>query len=461
MFVVWIIALVVGRGAANIVIKAWGDDGEILPLRTVIDDDFIGGSGLEDKDETKMDKVLEDCLGKCRVTEVGLMEKRPCSDGCNSQATVLEELKAKFPQTPLQYLLGTAVDKCWEGCGMYEELDAKEGVSDKDKCKIGCTSMQKLQRKSYKDIEVPAEKSKESSEQSKEPSKESKESSNESKESSEEIMKELLTPDEHVKFGSDIFKDDMTVEDLLPNVFDRKENEDIDDSQFGGWHIYVIRPWSDVNSQMEEVRKQLMGWFNGEIESQDQDSESSLSSLRSSGETAPQWLYRSPELRPSPSFSSQASSAFTDLKQGAKTTFTDLKNGASATMSQLGRGANAAFSNFKAEVGAALAGNSLTTNLFWILIGSGMVVLLASFFSWIYDIFFPNKNQDDGDYYKLKGGASPPVLPSYADCVKADKASLRDVGEFEEYFKVNLGYPRPMVVNISEEKVPLERNQEL
>jgi len=449
MLAVWMMVLLVGRWAGNIVIKSWGEDGrEIVPLRRVIGDSEEGFEDKGDKDgEKKVDKALEECLVKCRVTEVGSLEKQPCSDGCKAQAAALIGLKGQFPTTQLQYLLGTALDKCWEGCGTYTE-DVNDmhvnnkGPSNKEKCKIGCSTMQKLQRSSHKERVISSE--------------ESKESSEEDGTSSEESKK----PVENIKKASKTSKDVPVEDTFLTNILDTKEDEDMDDSQFGTWHIYVIRPWSDMNTRisqnfgyMDDVRKQLMDWAMGEGEFRDQLSDSSFPELRSHPETDPR--------RPASSFSSKTSSALTNFKDGASATFHDMKAGASSTITQLRKGANAAFTDFKKEVGTALAGNSVMSNLTWILIGSGMVVILASLFSWIYDAIFPSKIQDDGDYYKLHGGASPPALPSYDDCVKADRASLRDVEGVEEYFKVNLSYPRPMVVNLTEEKVPLEKNEEV
>merc|ERR1719186_1616290 len=448
-------ALLVGRGAANIVIKSWGDDGrEIVPLRRVVDDKELFGDKEEKVGVKKNDKVLEQCLVKCRAAEVGSLEKRPCSDGCKKQATALEGLKVQFPKTQLQYLLGTALDKCWEGCGKYMEdlnpMHIKKGPSNRELCKIGCSSMQKLQRNSYKESDTSSEESKESSE-------EDGKSSEEDGKSSEEIKK----PVDNKKKAPKKALEDIPIENtFLSNMIDSKKDEDEDESQFGTWHVYVIRPWSDLNTRvtenfgyMDDVRKQLMDWAMGEGEFSQPQADSFIPSLRSHSETAPQ--------RPPTTFSSKASSALTNLKAGASTTFHDFKVGASSAFTQIRKGASRAFKDFKTEVGTTLAGNSVMSNLTWILIGSGMVVILASIFSWIYDAIFPPKIQDDGDYYKLHGGASPPALPSYEDCVKADRASLTDVEGVEEYFKVNLGYPRPMVVNLTEEKVPLEKNQEV
>ena len=42
----------------------------------------------------------------------------------------------------------------------------------------------------------------------------------------------------------------------------------------------------------------------------------------------------------------------------------------------------------------------------------------------------------DQDYYRLDGKVHGALLPSYADCVKADKAMLADIHQLNDYYKV-------------------------
>merc|ERR550525_1682322 len=90
-----------------------------------------------------------------------------------------------------------------------------------------------------------------------------------------------------------------------------------------------------------------------------------------------------------------------------------------------------------------------------ILVVTGQFVIVSIILSWVHDSCFARKSrliEDDGNYYKLASLPHPTYLPTYDDCIKADKASLKEAHDVGEYLKVNLSYPAPIIVDIKEDQ---------
>jgi len=93
---------------------------------------------------------VEVCTGHCLVTDTNTQKKNEadlCNFGCKSMKNVFEDLKSKFSSTDAQYLLGNALDQCWEGC--VDNFSA--GVSS---CTSGCDAMRNIQKKIIKTAKI-------------------------------------------------------------------------------------------------------------------------------------------------------------------------------------------------------------------------------------------------------------------------------------------------------------------
>merc|ERR1712002_57031 len=65
---------------------------------------------------------------------------RSCGWGCANQISTFKAAQSAFHHTAADLLLGTAVDKCWDGCvEMFQE-------SGQSSCISGCETMRKIQK---------------------------------------------------------------------------------------------------------------------------------------------------------------------------------------------------------------------------------------------------------------------------------------------------------------------------
>merc|ERR1712154_357766 len=120
-------------------------------LNVQISREEVGGSEQSEKSlssclETQSSSCLvEVCRGQCLVTDTNNQENKKdlCEFGCRSMTNEFEDLKTKFSTTDPQYLLGNALDQCWEGCG--DNFSA--GISS---CTSGCDAMRNIQKQIIK-----------------------------------------------------------------------------------------------------------------------------------------------------------------------------------------------------------------------------------------------------------------------------------------------------------------------
>jgi len=95
-------------------------------------------------------KDVESCLSKrceagCAAANMKIAKGaqtvlKSCGWGCANQISTFKAAQAAFQHTAGELLLGTAVDKCWDGCiEMFRE-------SGQRSCIAGCETMRKIQR---------------------------------------------------------------------------------------------------------------------------------------------------------------------------------------------------------------------------------------------------------------------------------------------------------------------------
>jgi len=211
-----------------------------------------------------------------------------------------------------------------------------------------------------------------------------------------------------------------------------------DDEDNQNWStIILVRPnlLDDHFAYIDQLRQQMFSWMfqdlaNVESENQDdtfnvEEPESHLSFR--------QYAVKPKSSEPAASLYDRASSGFEKLKSETVTSFNKLKD----------------------DVKIAFSSRNLNDTLMTILVVTSLVLMIFSFISWVHDSCFARKSrliEDDGNYYKLASLPHPTYLPTYDDCIKADKASLKEAHDVGEYLKVNLSYPAPIVVDIKEDQ---------
>eukprot|EP00092_Neocalanus_flemingeri_P013615 GFUD01014684.1.p1 GENE.GFUD01014684.1~~GFUD01014684.1.p1 ORF type:complete len:426 (+),score=134.15 GFUD01014684.1:229-1506(+) len=84
------------------------------------------------------------CKAKCvavnlKVSVDSQTVPQSCNWGCKNQILSFKAAKAAYPETSAELVLGTSVDKCWDGC-----IDRSDGA-DQTSCISGCEAMRKIQ----------------------------------------------------------------------------------------------------------------------------------------------------------------------------------------------------------------------------------------------------------------------------------------------------------------------------
>merc|ERR1711936_1205492 len=84
--------------------------------------------------------VVQLCDKNCQA--INQKSEGKCITGCQLQSSIFLESKKHYQKTKPEYLLGQALDKCWEGCDSMKLIS----YSDVSSCVKGCNEMRKLQK---------------------------------------------------------------------------------------------------------------------------------------------------------------------------------------------------------------------------------------------------------------------------------------------------------------------------
>eukprot|EP00090_Calanus_glacialis_P007688 TRINITY_DN16132_c0_g1_i2.p1 TRINITY_DN16132_c0_g1~~TRINITY_DN16132_c0_g1_i2.p1 ORF type:complete len:331 (+),score=91.11 TRINITY_DN16132_c0_g1_i2:137-1129(+) len=105
---------------------------------------------LECIDFIKIEEVESCFAAKCKAECVAINGKiagasqlapESCSWGCMNQISTFKASQDAFRKTSAELLLGTSVDRCWDGC------IERSSELDQTSCISGCETMRKIQRK--------------------------------------------------------------------------------------------------------------------------------------------------------------------------------------------------------------------------------------------------------------------------------------------------------------------------
>merc|ERR1712172_167688 len=106
-------------------------DSEVLPRESA--------ESEESKVESDENPILTEdtsvikCSKLCFVRQSSDKQEKECKRGCKSQKKEFQEMQEKFQKTEPSLLLGSSLDRCWEGC------------QSKLQCIDGCNVMRTLQ----------------------------------------------------------------------------------------------------------------------------------------------------------------------------------------------------------------------------------------------------------------------------------------------------------------------------
>jgi len=102
--------------------------------------DCIKYTDTEDVESCFIDKCKAVCVAvNIKVTHQTENVAEGCNSGCKDQIYTFRSIQAPYPNTSPKLLLGTAVDKCWDGC-IVQYTGYKQ-----TSCISGCEAMRKIQ----------------------------------------------------------------------------------------------------------------------------------------------------------------------------------------------------------------------------------------------------------------------------------------------------------------------------
>lgn len=106
------------------------------------DDSSESEESKEDNREGDIDRCSQLCQLQSGHQKLVLEQKQVasglCDMGCRGQGLKFQSLQVRFPQTQPDLLLGTALDKCWDGCLSLRDTGSRA------LCSTGCQTMKNL-----------------------------------------------------------------------------------------------------------------------------------------------------------------------------------------------------------------------------------------------------------------------------------------------------------------------------
>jgi len=372
------------------------------------------------KESDKNPTVTEDanvikCSKLCFASQSSdKQEELECKKGCKSQKGEFREMQEKFQKTEPSLLLGSSLDRCWEGC------------QSKPRCIDGCNVMRTLQisqLKREKEQEALLDMT-------------AKDVEVEKKE--KEFKKEAANKEQEFRrAGGGLKESDFVV-----------ETSEVEDGSIEQPHVWTYVLWrpsfsadglpslsqedaQESYAQMIHLIKSMMGTW--EI-SGVQDEMPKILGEGGSPKRAGGW--RDDRMQ---------------LKLPEETAATMRRSeGDGSFYSRLTQ----SLGNVKEKVENTFRAPGFQQDLYYILIGLSGFLLITTALNSVFSRREERVNMED--HYFLNGKTVGAKLPTYEDCIKADRELVMDITEQESYTKKNLSLPTFVVLepvaaaNISE-----------
>jgi len=342
-------------------------------------------------------------------------EEEECNKGCKSQKGEFKEMQEKFQKTEPSLLLGSALDRCWEGC------------QSRPQCIDGCNVMRTLQISQLK--------------------------------REKEALQDMTAKDAEVEKKEEEFKKEADdKEQELKKAGNVQESDFVIDSTGGGieqphvWTYVLWRPsFSAVGlpslsqedaqesyAQMVQLIQSMMGgWETSANEVVVGDElpriigEDGSASIRRRGG----WLDDRMQLK---------------LPEDTAAASFRRSEGDGSFYSRLTQ----SLGNVKEQVQNTFRAPGFQQDLYYILVGLSGFLLITTALNSVFSKREERANVED--HYFLNGKTAGAKLPTYEDCIKADRELVMDITEQESYTKKNLSLPTFVVLepvsaaNISE-----------
>jgi len=310
--------------------------------------------------KANMIKCKGECVGaNSKIGGASQLAPESCSWGCSNQISTFKAAQAAFRKTSAELLLGTSVDRCWDGCieRSYE--------LDQTSCISGCETMRKIQKKqlsSNKEIEQPEAKPVETN----------------------ELFQEEI----------DEFKESKDIANS-----DKKQIQDDTDNvvrTYILWHpMDQQHAYQAYNVMMNIVQKMFE-----EMDAMD-------SNHVGGGWKDDRRQLRIPQYQPRAAALSSPGDQANEVYDKVVDSLDNLKDKIQETISQ---------PEFK-------------ENLFYCLMAICCFLLLSALYDSCSEDQAP---ESEGDQFLLPDKAAIVKLPTYEDCIKADKCVTRDVKDAKD-----------------------------
>jgi len=354
---------------------------------------------IKESDENAIvteDATLIKCSNLCFVSQSSDRQEEECKKGCTSQKREFEDMQEKFQNTEASLLLGSSLDRCWEGC------------QSKSQCIDGCNVMKTLQKSQLK------------------------------REKEQEALQDMVAKDVEVEKKEEEFKEEATDKEKElrkeANEFfvETSVGEDESIEQPHVWTYVLWRPSFSADglpslsqedaqesyAQMVQLIKSMMG---GWEMSGDQviGDENGLASQRG-GWRDDRMQLKLPE---------ETAAALRSRSEGDGSFYSKLTQ---------------SLGGVKEQVEKTFRAPGFQQDLYYILIGLSGFLLITTALNSVFSKREERANMED--HYFLNGKTAGAKLPTYEDCIKADRELVMDITEQESFTKKNLSLPTFVVL---------------
>jgi len=316
------------------------------------------GKSREEQGKDDISRCADLCTFQSQPSQSGA--KDLCTKGCNLQREAFRSIKGRFSKTLPELLLGAALDRCWEGCARQYKSPSPSP------CSSGCDNMRKIQKKQAANtVQEP-----------------------------EQITKEAFSNNIPISRNIPDIEIEYNAEKIDNEKIHEKEDGQEEEDPVQQWTYVLWRPelslledphqtyarmvnmmnllLDSVNVQEEPFRRQGKGWLDDRMQ------------LR---------IPPMPESRPASLHSGEGDNFYNSVAQSLE--------------------------SIKEQVGATIATPGFQQDVYYFLIGLCSLLLLTAAFN---SIFLKKETRGQAeDHYYLHGPALPAKLPSYDDCIKADR----------------------------------------
>jgi len=376
----------------------------------------------EDPIATEDASVIK-CSNLCYVKQSADRQDQECKNGCISQKREFEEMQEKFQKTDPSLLIGSSLDRCWEGC------------QSKPQCIDGCNVMRTLQISELKRVKE------------------------------QKALLDMVAKDAEVEKKENEFDEEATdKEEELRKTSDAEENDFFVETPGSDGSIEQPRVWTYVlwrpsfsaddlpsltredaqesYAQMIQLIKSMMGgwemsgdearregggggWLDYQVFGEDGD----LAASKRGGWRDDRMQLKLPE----------ETAAALRRSEGDGSFYSKLTQ---------------SLGNVKEQVEKTFRAPGFQQDLYYILIGLSGFLLITTAMNSVFSKREERSTMED--HYFLNGKTAGAKLPTYEDCIKADRELVMDITEQENYTKKNLALPTFVVLepvaaaNISE-----------